>query len=338
MNIGSGISLTPEKKSATGAWTTMSSVRIHPWGIRHPWSLPPLSDLEKLIQKLRTLLGSSWIKDRGQVIINKYRSRQHLVLLLALPMGSDNELLDYLGRQIESFLFFSNSLGIQGRTNEQLFARWAVGLREVNDAAALDAALRDTMLPYLRDKLPDFKSSFLTINHTAFNPGYRQRFVLGRLENSLRQMAGMGSHGHDFIQSLQIEHVLPQTPNDGLIPDEFEEMEGYRSAVLRLGNVALLEPMINQAVNNYNDLNRDWFARKQSEYVKSDLVMTNLLDPEYQIGKNTGLNRARERLGYTFREWGFAEIAQRQKVMMELAFVTWTLCGERLDDKVADPI
>ena len=45
----------------------MSSVRIHPWGIRHPWSLPPLSDLEKLIQKYRTLLGSSWIKDWGQV-------------------------------------------------------------------------------------------------------------------------------------------------------------------------------------------------------------------------------------------------------------------------------
>ncbi|WP_437354505.1 hypothetical protein, partial [Marinobacter adhaerens] len=45
-------------------------VRIHPWGIRHPWSLPPLSDLEKLIQKYRTLLGSSWIKDWGQVSRN----------------------------------------------------------------------------------------------------------------------------------------------------------------------------------------------------------------------------------------------------------------------------
>src|SRR5699024_3730384 len=67
MNTGSGISHTPGRRSALGAWTTMSSVRIHPWGIRHPWSLPPLSDLEKLIQKYRTLLGSSWIKDWGQV-------------------------------------------------------------------------------------------------------------------------------------------------------------------------------------------------------------------------------------------------------------------------------
>ena len=266
--------------------------------------------------------------------INKYRSRQHLVLLLALPLGANNQLLDYLGRQIEALLFFSNSMGIQGRTNEQLFARWAVGLREASDSAAVDNALRDTMLVYLRDKLSDFRSTFPTLNHTAFNPGYRQRFILGRLENSVRQMAGMSAHGHAFIQSLQIEHVLPQTPSGGAIPDEFEDMESYKAAVARLGNVTLLESMINQAVNNFNDLKGDWFSSKQGEYVKSDLVMTNLLDPEYQIGKNTGLNRVRKQLNYQFSDWSLANIAQRQKIMMELAFETWTICGERVDEKV----
>lgn len=298
-------------------------------------------ELERLASRYSELVkATEYFGDGGQFphvshigFINKYRSRQHLVLLLALPSGIDNDLLDYLGRQIEAFLFFSNSLGIQGRTNEQLFARWAVSLRGVNDREAVDAALRNSMVPYLKDKVPEFKSTFPTIYHTAFNPGYRQRFVLGRLENSLRQMAGMGSHGHQFIQSLQIEHVLPQTPSAGMIPDEFEDMESYKTEVARLGNVTLLEPMINQAVNNFNDLNGDWFSRKQGEYVKSDLVMTNLMDPEYQIGKNTGLNRAREKLGYIFNDWSSAEIAKRQKVMMELAFETWTVCGERIDEK-----
>jgi uncharacterized protein with ParB-like and HNH nuclease domain len=301
-------------------------------------------ELERLANRYSELVkATEYFGDGSQFphvshigFINKYRSRQHLVLLLALPSAADNELLDHLGCQIESFLFFSNSLGIQGRTNEQLFARWAVGLREAGDKAAVDSALSGTMLAYLREKLPDFRSSFPTINHTAFNPGYRQRFILGRLENSLRQMAGMGAHGHQFIQTLQIEHVLPQTPSDGSIPDDFENMESYRAAVARLGNVTLLEPMINQAVNNFNDLKGDWFSRKQGEYVKSDLVMTNLLEPQYQIGKNTGLNRVREQLGYSFKDWGLAEIALRQKVMMELAFETWTLCGERVDGKLAN--
>ncbi|MDZ7760901.1 MAG: BREX system Lon protease-like protein BrxL, partial [Desulfovermiculus sp.] len=82
--------------------------------------------------------------------INKYRSRQHLVLLLALPTNASlalptnasKELLNYLGRQIEAFLFFSNSIGIQGRTNEQLFARWVRTLREAKDQQAVDTALR----------------------------------------------------------------------------------------------------------------------------------------------------------------------------------------------------
>ncbi|MDZ7758698.1 MAG: HNH endonuclease family protein [Desulfovermiculus sp.] len=190
------------------------------------------------------------------------------------------------------------------------------------------------MIPYLREKLPDFRAAFLTITHSTFNPGYRQRFVLGQMENTLRKMAGMIPHGHGFIQSLQIEHILPQTPRDNKTSNEFQDMEAYQSAVVRLGNVTLLESMINQAVNNFNDLNSYWFANKQKEYVKSDVVMSNLLNPDYQIGQNTGLNRVREELGYKFTEWGLVDIERRQKIMMELAFETWRLCGERLDTKV----
>lgn len=263
--------------------------------------------------------------------VNKYGSRQHLVLLLALPQGSSDEILDYLAEQIESFLFFSNAIGIQGRTNEQLFARWAVELRQVRNTEQIDSAVDRTMLPYLRDRIADFRGRFPTLSHTAFNPLYRQRFVLGRLENTIREKAGMSPQGNKFIQSLQIEHILPQTPKDQAIPTEFEEMEEYQAAVARLGNVTLLESMINQAVNKLNDLNSNWFSQKQSEYVKSDLVMANMLDPNYHIGKNTGLNRMRDAIDYRFDCWDRTNIENRQRVLMELAFETWRLCGQRLD-------
>ena len=263
--------------------------------------------------------------------INKYGSRQHLVLLLALPVNSSDSLLDYLGRQIESFLFFSNALGIQGRTNEQLFARWSVRLRHASDEEQVKAFVFEVIVPYLREKLPDFRGAFPYLSHTLWNPLYRQRFVLGRLENTMRKKAGMNPHGYKFIQSLQVEHILPQTPRDGATPSEYEGTEDYQTTVARLGNVTLLESMINQAVNNINDLNNDWFERKQAEYVKSNLVMTNLLDPNYQIGKNTGLNRFREASNYCFEAWERDSIEARQKILMSLALDTWTLCGERLD-------
>ena len=265
--------------------------------------------------------------------VNKYGSRQHLVLLLALPQGVSDQVLNHLAGQIESFLFFSNAIGIQGRTNEQLFARWAFALRQARNKEQIDAIVGRTMVPYLKEHLAEFRSRFVTLNHTTFNPLYRQRFILGRLENTVREHAGMSPHGHKFIQSLQIEHILPQTPRNKVIPEEFEDMESYQSTVAKLGNVTLLESMINQAVNNINDLEKDWFAGKQAEYVKSNLVMTNMLDPNYQIGKNTGINRFRDAIAYRFHNWGQDSVEQRQRVLMELAFETWKLCGQRLDQQ-----
>jgi uncharacterized protein with ParB-like and HNH nuclease domain len=265
--------------------------------------------------------------------VNKYGSRQHLVLLLALPEGVDDKVLDYLASQIESFLFFSNALGIQGRTNEQLFARWALDLRQVRCRSKIDKIVGEKMVHYLKGRLSEFRNRFLTLNHTAFNPLYRQRFVLGRIENTIRSRAGMSPLGHKFIQSLQIEHILPQTPGNNVIPPEFEDIEAYQTEVSRLGNVTLLESMINQAVNNLNDLTSDWFTAKQVEYVKSNVVMTNMLDPNYQIGKNTGLNRFRDSIPQSFNSWGKESIEKRQNVLMELAFETWKFCDQRLDQQ-----
>jgi hypothetical protein len=265
--------------------------------------------------------------------VNKYKSRQHLILLMALPVGVEKEILNYLGQQIEAFFFFSNTVGIQAKYNEGLFAGWAGKLRHAKNLEEVKQVVAQNMVPYLQSKLSEFKSAFANISHRSYNPLYRLRYVLGRLENTIREKSGLPVKGHDYLDGLQIEHIFPQTPKNGFLPEGFLELDQYKEYVYKLGNVTLVESTINQAVNNFNDLERqEWFATKQTEYGRSDIATTNLLDHNYRIGNDTGLNRFRKESGYHFETWSLETVNQRQKVLLDLAFETWKLNGQRLDN------
>ena len=95
--------------------------------------------------------------------INKYRSRQHLVLLMALDLYCPNDVVDYLAEQLESFFFFANTMGIQTKTYEQRFSAWAVKLRGVKTKDAVDAAVQDTLVPFVLKRLPDFRQALSQI-------------------------------------------------------------------------------------------------------------------------------------------------------------------------------
>lgn len=263
--------------------------------------------------------------------INKYKSRQHLVPLLALNTNNNDELIEILACELESFFFFSNTMGIQAKYNERLFTQWAIQFRKVEDMEDLEKALNETLVPYIKERLGTFKQSFLNLHHWQYNPLYRQRFVLGSIENTLRKKSNMNEHGLLFINGLQIEHILPQTAKDGRLTSEFDDEDDYENSVSFLGNVTLLEANINQAVNKYNNLLGDWFERKQAEYVKSDILTTNLLNCEYGIGKNTQLNSVAEKLKYKFDVWDKDAIRKRQELLLDLAFDTWLLNGQRAD-------
>lgn len=101
----------------------------------------------------------------------------------------------------------------------------------------------------------------------------------------------------------------------------------------RLGNVTLLESVINRAVNKHNDLGGTWFADKQAEYAKAGLLSTQLLDHTFAIGVNTAVNRLSAQPAVNFRkaQWDGQAIAQRQTALMGLALDTWRLNNRRLD-------
>lgn len=302
-------------------------------------------ELEKMAKRYSDLVrATEFRKDGGDYpdvtrigFINKYRSRQHLVLMLALdstaPIGS----LNYLAKQLESFFFFNNTLAIQAKDNERLFTQWAKKLRGLKNEAAIAIVVQNTIFIDLAEKVSEFKEKFSSIRHSAYDPGYRLRFVLGRMENTLLSLAGMPPVGLKSIDAMQIEHILPQTPMNEVVPANYaSSMEEYKNLVYRLGNVTLLESTINQAVNNFNDLTINWFNQKQNEYANSSLLSTKLLDDKFAIGKDTAANRLKSQLDFEFQQWNKAAIEKRQSILLDIALETWKINGKRIDHSLID--
>jgi len=296
------------------------------------------NEMGKQSKRYTDLLNATMQKEGGDYpaatrigFINRYKSRQHLILLLALKDNADKSLIEALANELESFFFFSNSMGIQAKNNEHLFTQWTVELREVATQQELTKVLNKTLVPYIKKKIGDFRQAFLNLHHTHYSPLYRQRYVLGCIVNTLSRQAGKTEHGLAFIDGLQIEHILPQKPKDDDLPDEFTDEDDYKNSVSLLGNVTLLESVLNQAINKCNDLNTNWFEAKPLEYLNSDVLCTNLLYHKYCIGKQTQLNKLKVDYNHIFKVWNKAAIKVCQKVLLELVFNTWLLNGQRAD-------
>jgi uncharacterized protein with ParB-like and HNH nuclease domain len=299
-------------------------------------------ELKKISKRYSELvIATELVKDGGAYpnitnigFVNKYKSRQHLILLLALSSNCSKYEIEYLAEQIESFFFFSNTIGIQAKNNERLFASWAGKLRGVKSIEEIREILSTSMIPYIAKKIPQFKSAFLNIRHSAYNPLYRLRYVLGKMENTVLAKSGLPIKGHKFFDGLQIEHIFPQTPKDEKLPNGFLDKDEYHASVYKLGNVTLLESTINQAVNNFNDMSSDWYEKKQNEYTKSDVVTSNLIHHDYSIGKNTAINKFKNDYKYQFKNWDKEAVLNRQKVLLELAFETWKFNDNRIDKQI----
>ena len=303
----------------------------------HPIEL--VKEIESMAQRYANLVnatkrlgdGSDYPHVTHIGFINKYKARQHLIMLLALSKQADKAAIDYLAQQIESFYFVTNTVGILGKSNEHSFANWVVSFRGKTTIEEIQQAVEKTIVPYVLERLETLKFKFLNIRHDGYNPQYRQRFILGQLENQARTQAGLSEFNFKQIGQLEIEHIFPQTPKDNVLPEEFLDKAEYNNTIYKLGNVTLLESVINQAINKMNDLTTNWFEQKQQEYAKSNLLTVNLLDHEYNIGKQTAITRFKDDKNYIFESWSKQAIIDRQKIMLDLALDVWRFNGQRLD-------
>ena len=303
----------------------------------HPIEL--VKEIEAMAQRYADLVnatkrlsdGSDYPHVTHIGFINKYKARQHLVMLLALSKNANKAAIDYLARQIESFYFVTNTVGILGKSNEYSFANWVVSFRGKTTIEEIQQAVEKTIVPYVLERLDTLKFKFLNIRHDGYNPQYRQRFILGQLENQARTQAGLTEFNFKQIGQLEIEHIFPQTPKDDVLPEEFLDKSEYNNTIYKLGNVTLLESVINQAINKMNDLTINWFEQKQQEYAKSNLLTVNLLDHQYNIGKQTAITRFKDNKNYIFDNWSKQAITSRQQIMLDLALDVWRINDQRLD-------
>ena len=118
--------------------------------------------------------------------------------------------------------------------------------------------------------------------------------------------------------NLEIEHILPNKPEDDLCNKWANENPGvaYDDYKNRLGNLTLLEKPINIVAGN------DFYTAKQVEYSKSGNYLTRSLVALTDVGQNTSITRINAKLE-AFPAWNAASIEKRHAMLIALAQDVW---------------
>lgn len=250
----------------------------------------------------------------------------HYVLLLAVA-GLPKDLFDHFVEQLESFLFYYIFTKTPTKELERNFSAWADELREI--AACGDPARQKQMLNEFIDKrfaasmaekgaeLSDALKRY-TIRSMQ---QYRTRYLLAKLTQHV-DMAYIGvtkPGSLDDYMSLEIEHILPNTPEPDLRQSfcQANPQANYDEYKNRLGNFTLLEKPINIVASN------GFFERKKAEYRKCKHYLTSSIVEITTVGKNSSINRINEKLR-AFDEWSAKSIEDRQALLADLAKSVWT--------------
>jgi hypothetical protein len=149
---------------------------------------------------------------------------------------------------------------------------------------------------------------------------YRTRYLLARLTQHVEMaFSGLKVPGSlEPFTNLEIEHILPNKPEDDLRGKWATENPGmvYDDYKNRLGNLTLLEKPINIVAGN------DFYTAKQSEYSKSGNYLTRSLVALTDVGQNTSISRINAKLE-AFPAWNAATIEKRHAMLIALAQDVW---------------
>lgn len=151
---------------------------------------------------------------------------------------------------------------------------------------------------------------------------YRTRYLLAKISQYV-DMAykGLKKPGHlREYTSLEIEHILPNTPNDELRM-EFESRNhgfSYDDCKIMLGNLTLLEKPINIVTSN------DYFSNKCVEYKKSKCYLTSSIAEINIVGNNSSINRINSKLK-SYTDWTATSIEDRQELLSNLVKEIWKI-------------
>jgi len=251
----------------------------------------------------------------------------HNVLLLAASNFS-KPLFDHFVRQLESFLFFYIFTKTPTKELERNFSMWADELRtiaEITDTLEQKRKLNE----FLREKFNrniQAKSGELTDDLRRYTldsmQQYRTRYLLAKLTQYV-DMAYKGLKSPGSLQDytvLEIEHILPNTPDSALRTDFANKNPGkeYDFYKTKLGNLTLLEKPINIVASN------NYFLLKCAEYKKCKYYLTSSIAELTTVGINSSINRINSKLK-SFTDWNAATIDERQDLLIGLIFEIWKI-------------
>jgi hypothetical protein len=263
--------------------------------------------------------------------IGRTNFRQHLILLLAMDDRLGPEGIELLCKQLETLILYYVITREPIRDFERKFSTWAKELRNVQSIEILRTFIHDKFLPEIKEREIRFKQEFLRLSQDDVTPIYRVKYMIGRIEEHIRERCNMPKQSLEYYQKLELEHILPQTPNEESLKEaigkgSFNDDRDYKNYVHRFGNLTLVELVINRALNKVNKISQEnWFNDKLIEYEKSEVLLTSSIAGFERIGRDTSFNVFMENNLKSFKEWNQTAIQQRQELLCDLAQNIWKI-------------
>lgn len=225
------------------------------------------------------------IASLNTVKVERYRP----AMLALLSNFSGHELTAAMRHILNGSVRYLIAVGAGGGTLE---TAWSDVARKVSSKAITDAVGFAKEMQKIVPNDEVFRSGFLT---ARISKGFLARYFLSSLERAARGEKNCELIPNGDVQSVNLEHVLPENPGSNWPEIPPELVEAYSR---RLGNQALLSAKKNTDLGN------------QSFDVKRDVLMVSEFVLTKQIGEKAS--------------WGVNEIHERQQAMAELALQVWT--------------
>ena len=249
----------------------------------------------------------------------------HFVLLLAAA-NFPKPLFDHFVAQLESFLFYYIFTKTPTKDLERSFSQWADELRVIAETSdpvkqkvQLNAFIAERFEKNMAGKSQELADALKRFTLYSMQQ-YRTRYLLARLTQHVDMaFSGLKVPGSlEPFTNLEIEHILPNKPEDDLRSKWATENPGmaYDDFKNRLGNLTLLEKPINIVAGN------DFYTAKQVEYSKSGNYLTRSLVALTDVGQNTSISRINAKLE-AFPAWNAASIERRHAMLIALAQEVW---------------
>lgn len=245
--------------------------------------------------------------------------RLHLLLLLP-ARNLPKELFVALSKTVESIIYYAIMTRKSANELERIFAGWAQIIRGIHNADDYNSFIKKQVNFEMKKWQEIYQNLFMEIGLNSMQK-YRIRYILARITQhiDLMRQGSFSLQGLDgyVIKGIEIEHIMPETPNEDL--KQKYSSEKYSYMVTKIGNLTLLEKSINCSVSNGS-----FYAVKKEAYKQSKFYLTKSIAQIDSLGSNTAINRVNEKL-QSWSDWTLATIKDRQQILLNLSKDIWKI-------------